>query len=211
MITYYHVKYDVCTGAPYGVLPSRTKTGQGWGITTDGESLIVSDGSQYLFFWDPITMKETRRVEVRMRKRGEIFTIPSRFSCINPWGSWDSVHISPFGTERFRGLIFYQVYLHWWSALMRPTIVPIARCNGPWFCSEIFHSTCFNFFFQLVLYILTRFNFFRIIFVIVFRFPLSSSSRATVEVSRGVFTGPRCTLLPRHCNVVDRFRPLLRS
>ncbi|CAN0028586.1 unnamed protein product, partial [Laminaria digitata] len=41
-----------------------TKTGQGWGITTDGESLIVSDGSEYLFFWDPLTMEETRRVQV---------------------------------------------------------------------------------------------------------------------------------------------------
>ncbi len=43
----------------------RTKTGQGWGITSDGSSLIVSDGSEYLFFWDPVTMKETRRIEVR--------------------------------------------------------------------------------------------------------------------------------------------------
>ena len=42
-----------------------TKTGQGWGITTDGESLIVSDGSEFLFFWDPDTMKETRRVKVK--------------------------------------------------------------------------------------------------------------------------------------------------
>ncbi|CAN0459499.1 unnamed protein product, partial [Ectocarpus sp. 8 AP-2014] len=41
----------------------NTMTGQGWGITTDGESLIVSDGSEFLFFWDPATMKETRRVE----------------------------------------------------------------------------------------------------------------------------------------------------
>lgn len=41
-----------------------TVTGQGWGITTDGESLIVSDGSAMLYFWDPETMKETRRIEV---------------------------------------------------------------------------------------------------------------------------------------------------
>ena len=44
-----------------------TKTGQGWGITTDGTSLIVSDGSDYLYFWDPETMEETRRVKVRAR------------------------------------------------------------------------------------------------------------------------------------------------
>lgn len=41
-----------------------TKTGQGWGITSDGSSLIVSDGSEYLHFWDPVTMDETRRVAV---------------------------------------------------------------------------------------------------------------------------------------------------
>lgn len=69
-----------------GVMLCRTKTGQGWGITTDGESLIVSDGSQYLFFWDPITMKETRRVEVKTRERGgkirfqrNIFTFHQHF------------------------------------------------------------------------------------------------------------------------------------
>lgn len=41
-----------------------TATGQGWGITTDGESLIVSDGSAMLYFWDPETMEETRKIEV---------------------------------------------------------------------------------------------------------------------------------------------------
>ncbi|CAN0582762.1 unnamed protein product [Ectocarpus sp. 12 AP-2014] len=46
-------------------------TGQGWGITTDGESLIVSDGSEFLFFWDPATMEETRRVQVGQRGRGK--------------------------------------------------------------------------------------------------------------------------------------------
>ncbi len=28
----------------------------GWGITHDGSSFIVSDGSEYLFYWDPVTL-----------------------------------------------------------------------------------------------------------------------------------------------------------
>lgn len=39
---------------------------QGWGITYDesNQEFIVSDGSQYLFFWDRDTLKEKRRVAV---------------------------------------------------------------------------------------------------------------------------------------------------
>ena len=32
---------------------------EGWGMTHDGERLIVSDGSEYLYFWDPETLQET--------------------------------------------------------------------------------------------------------------------------------------------------------
>jgi len=38
--------------------------GEGWGLTHDGESLIVSDGTPFLRFLDPATFEETRRVEV---------------------------------------------------------------------------------------------------------------------------------------------------
>lgn len=37
---------------------------QGWGLTTDGERLIMSDGSNLLFFRDHETFAETRRVAV---------------------------------------------------------------------------------------------------------------------------------------------------
>ena len=40
---------------------------QGWGMTTDGESLIVSDGTATLHFLDPKTLKETRTLVVRAR------------------------------------------------------------------------------------------------------------------------------------------------
>lgn len=38
--------------------------GEGWGITHDGESLIVSDGTAYLRILDPETLQEQRRIHV---------------------------------------------------------------------------------------------------------------------------------------------------
>lgn len=39
---------------------------EGWGITWDRckDELIMTDGSQYLHFWDPITMVEKRKIPV---------------------------------------------------------------------------------------------------------------------------------------------------
>ena len=37
---------------------------EGWGITSDGKRLIVSDGSDILRFWDPETLSETGRITV---------------------------------------------------------------------------------------------------------------------------------------------------
>ena len=42
---------------------------QGWGLTTDGTSLIASDGSSNLYFLDPATLKTQRKVKVRMNDR----------------------------------------------------------------------------------------------------------------------------------------------
>jgi glutamine cyclotransferase len=39
-------------------------SGEGWGITHDGKNLIVSDGTANLRFFDPVTLKETSRVQV---------------------------------------------------------------------------------------------------------------------------------------------------
>ncbi|MFA6116032.1 MAG: glutaminyl-peptide cyclotransferase [Sphingomonas sp.] len=38
--------------------------GEGWGLTRDGESLILSDGSPILHFLDPATFQERRRIRV---------------------------------------------------------------------------------------------------------------------------------------------------
>lgn len=41
-----------------------TYPGEGWGLTSDGRRLIMSDGTEYLRFLDPATFKETGRVRV---------------------------------------------------------------------------------------------------------------------------------------------------
>lgn len=46
-------------------LGSFRYSGEGWGLTSDGESLILSDGTPTLRFLDPRTFNVTRRVEVR--------------------------------------------------------------------------------------------------------------------------------------------------
>ncbi len=37
---------------------------EGWGITHDGQQLIVSDGTDTIHFWDPRTMQETHQIHV---------------------------------------------------------------------------------------------------------------------------------------------------
>ena len=38
--------------------------GEGWGLTHDGKSLILSDGTPWLRFFDPLTFQERRRIRV---------------------------------------------------------------------------------------------------------------------------------------------------
>lgn len=40
------------------------KNKEGWGMTTDGTSIIMSDGTNVLTYWDPKTLKETKTVKV---------------------------------------------------------------------------------------------------------------------------------------------------
>ncbi len=37
---------------------------EGWGITQDGKQLIMSDGTSFLYFLDPSSFKEVRRIQV---------------------------------------------------------------------------------------------------------------------------------------------------
>ena len=58
--------YDLNTFNP---LAQISYTTQGWGLTHDGEQLIMSDGTSTLYFRDPFTLEETRRVQVRAGER----------------------------------------------------------------------------------------------------------------------------------------------
>lgn len=55
--------YDAETLAPSGQFPYST---EGWGITHDGERLIVSDGTATLQFWDPETLQPEGSVNVSL-------------------------------------------------------------------------------------------------------------------------------------------------
>jgi glutaminyl-peptide cyclotransferase len=45
-------------------LRTQTYTGEGWGLTSDGKSLILSDGTARLRFLDPVTFREVRSITV---------------------------------------------------------------------------------------------------------------------------------------------------
>jgi glutamine cyclotransferase len=47
------------------LLRSFSYTGEGWGLTQDGKSLILSDGTANLRFFDPDTFHEVRRITVK--------------------------------------------------------------------------------------------------------------------------------------------------
>ena len=47
-------------------LEDRKYSGEGWGLTFDGKSLIQSDGTQVLRFRNPKTLAEERRITVRI-------------------------------------------------------------------------------------------------------------------------------------------------
>jgi glutamine cyclotransferase len=51
----------------FRLLRTFNYTGEGWGLTQDGKSLILSDGSATLRFFDPANFHETRRIAVTDR------------------------------------------------------------------------------------------------------------------------------------------------
>jgi glutamine cyclotransferase len=49
----------------FRLLRTFSYTGEGWGLTADGKSLILSDGTATLRFFDPETFREVRRITVK--------------------------------------------------------------------------------------------------------------------------------------------------
>lgn len=63
-LTWQHQKgfsYDLASFEPKG---EWDYPGEGWGLAQDGKRIIMSDGTPFLRFLDPTTMKETGRVQV---------------------------------------------------------------------------------------------------------------------------------------------------
>lgn len=51
--------------AGFNTLQTFNYPTEGWGITHDGQRLIVSDGTSTIYFWDPNTLQEIGRITVR--------------------------------------------------------------------------------------------------------------------------------------------------
>lgn len=81
---------------------------EGWGLTHDGEHLIMSDGSATLTFLDPITFSPVRQVEVRdhrgpVRYLNELEFVGGQVFA-NVWQSSDVIRIDP-ASGRVTGVI----------------------------------------------------------------------------------------------------------
>lgn len=72
---------------------------EGWGITHNGSELIVSDGSSNLYFWDPATLKELRRISIQdqngLRNNINELEFINGFLYANVWQSNDILKIDP--------------------------------------------------------------------------------------------------------------------
>ena len=48
----------------FKVLKSFSYPGEGWGMTNDGKQIYMSDGTAQIRVWDPVSLKEIRRINV---------------------------------------------------------------------------------------------------------------------------------------------------
>lgn len=91
--------YDVSTFKLLNEFPINTGTKEGWGITHNGTELIVSDGSSNLYFLNPTTFQETKRIGVTdaMGPRGNLNELEyiNGFVYANIWQTDDIVKIDP--------------------------------------------------------------------------------------------------------------------
>lgn len=60
-------RWDARTLKPLGT--TRYRTGEGWGLASDGDGFVQSDGTPVLHFLDPATLAERRRVTVTLNGR----------------------------------------------------------------------------------------------------------------------------------------------
>jgi glutamine cyclotransferase len=104
--------YDLQTLRP---LQQFSYSGEGWGLTTDGVSLILSDGTNRVRFLEPTTFKVTRSIEV-LDHSGQPLKMLNELEYIhgeifaNVWQTPYVVRIDPanghlLGTIDFSGLL----------------------------------------------------------------------------------------------------------
>jgi len=83
-------------------------TGEGWGLTTDGRSLIMSDGTNQIRFLDPATFQVTRTISVfsqgqPLRQLNELEYVKGEILA-NIWETQSVARIDP-ATGRLLGLV----------------------------------------------------------------------------------------------------------
>lgn len=72
---------------------------EGWGITNDGENLIISNGTQYIYFYNPDKFEQVRKI--RVKDKGEQVSLVNELEFIegkiyaNIWRSDKIISIDP--------------------------------------------------------------------------------------------------------------------
>ena len=66
-LTWLNGKLHIYDKATLAHLATHTYKGEGWGLTTDGEKLYMSDGTNYIRVLNPETMAQERRFGVTLR------------------------------------------------------------------------------------------------------------------------------------------------
>jgi glutamine cyclotransferase len=125
-LTYLNGKCFVYELDGFRLLKEFSYRGEGWGLTTDGESLIMSDGTDRIRFVNPLTFTVTRTIRVRLQDqivshlneleyvKGEIYA--------NIWPIDDVVRINP-GTGNVIGRIDFAGLLPPEDRTMNPDVL----------------------------------------------------------------------------------------
>ena len=98
-LTWQNKKGYVYDAATFKLLNEFSYNHEGWGITHNGKELIVSDGSSNIYFWDPATCKEIRRISVQdnsgLRNNMNELEFINGFIYANVWQTNDILKIDP--------------------------------------------------------------------------------------------------------------------
>jgi glutaminyl-peptide cyclotransferase len=101
-----------------GSMPFTSLRNEGWGLTSNGNTLIESDGSEYLHFWDPVSIPRagspvpreellsTRRVQVVERIKETVTSITTL--------DQNSITLSKFGYGRTIQKLNELEFIHGW-------------------------------------------------------------------------------------------------